>query len=371
MIGSFFGRREVHSRSNQHGVLAKRAHPEAVDRRQVSSFENMCKAMGAAVTQKYECWDYWPGHVFGPTIAQTSSQAPSTRTVTTTVTTTPRPAPQQPAPVPNPNPNPNPNPQPGGNGGGGVSTPVQTPPPVTSAPPANNNQGGGGGGQAQQPPGGGTNNPPNNAPPADTDTDNDDADADDNDKDTPADDKPSTPADKGSSNADGESGTTREVALNAGAFSRTTSNGSVFRVVSTTTTNSDGVPFPTEVLVPIDENDRFVPGGIDAGGNIGENAPVNAAKKSNTGAIVGGVLGALALILILIALVVIRRRRRRQRMAPSQEFMRRFPFGNSMSIRTDSPSGSSGYADDDNTLPGYTRGTGHYPFQEKSQEQRY
>ncbi|KAJ3501922.1 hypothetical protein NMY22_g18758 [Coprinellus aureogranulatus] len=134
----------------------------------------------------------------------------------------------------------------------------------------------------------------------------------------------------------------------------------------TTPTDSDGNPFPTSLApgATATAGDPAFLGGLTSSshlpsatdkvsaGNIGA-----AQKGSNTGPIVGGILGALAVILLLIAaFLVVRRRRRNQRVAPSAEFMQR--YGNFATLQ--SPTPTRGYEDDPHTPPLYS--PSQYPF---------
>ncbi|EAU88357.2 hypothetical protein CC1G_05123 [Coprinopsis cinerea okayama7 len=124
-----------------------------------------------------------------------------------------------------------------------------------------------------------------------------------------------------------------------------------------TSTALDGILFPTS--------------GSSGGGDETANAPgsVGGAKSgsSNTGAIVGGVLGALALIgLLIAAFLVYRRRVRRSRVPPSAEFMQR--YGNSAMLHAQSPYSPIRYDGlvGEEQVPGYTQGNYQLPFRDKA-----
>lgn len=98
-----------------------------------------------------------------------------------------------------------------------------------------------------------------------------------------------------------------------------------------------------------------LPSTTSASGNVGA-----AQKGSNTGAVVGGILGALAVIAILVAaFLVIRRRRRRNHVAPSSEFMQR--YRNAVTLHSPTPTNGH-YQDDANVTPAYTYAPGQDPF---------
>lgn len=91
-------------------------------------------------------------------------------------------------------------------------------------------------------------------------------------------------------------------------------------------------------------------------------SPSAASSKPNTGAIVGGVLGALAVVILLVlALFLYIRRRRKQRLAPSTQFMQRYGTPGPFSPASPVP---AHYRDEQ--IPEYTQGNHRLPFRDKA-----